>query len=388
MSPSEPAWVLTANWNDGQKTNTELRKLTQDARDRYDAERTRDLEMKAKVELEQASDVISRIPNIVKDSASKGFDNALIMKVSSALSEKGLAPNLDVAQQKVFDALNARGLNPSLQRELYSSDSRSVSDYAWLLKANWKDGQSADPELLKLTHEARIRKTAEDEQKRQDSLQRANAQADVLLEKVSDTVNSAASSGRDSVGIMEIGFASPNDSSPPKLDQAQQKVFDALKVKGLNPTIEQGSIFHPHSLSESAWMITANWKDSQSADPKLKDLTHQAKDRLRAEAERAEQDAARHKMEVANNIISGVPKLLEDARKNGRDKAMVMKLKYASSPDPTSEPPALDVAQQKVFDALKAQGLNPSIEVGLYSDHPYSTANYEWVIKANLKPCD
>ena len=141
----------------------------------------------------------------------------------------------------------------------------SPPETAWVIKANWKDGQSPDPNLHALTEKQHDDAKVIEDQRRQTELKEEQAKAADAIQHIPDTVRHAAASGRDSAPIMFVshGYYGDIDRPAPKLDEAQQRVFDALKSKGLNPSVElrdDYSADKDRKREESAWVITANWK--------------------------------------------------------------------------------------------------------------------------------
>ena len=98
-------------------------------------------------------------------------------------------------------------------------------------------------ELHKLTQANREVQKEQQEAARQQNEKRELAEADSLIQRIPGFVQNAARAGQDNATIMRIAGASASyetefPPAPPKLDAAQQKVFDDLKSKGLNPTVE------------------------------------------------------------------------------------------------------------------------------------------------------
>ncbi len=163
------------------------------------------------------------------------------MRVASAdhYDRQNKPPTLSPEQQKVFDALKAQGLNPSLDAEYYHQGRHDPSEYAWVMRANWKDGEKPNPELQILAHQGQADRRAAEDQRRVDGLRSELAGADLAIKNIPDIVRQEATAGNDSAPIMSIASANSldRDPKPPELDAAQQKVFDALKAQGLNPTL-------------------------------------------------------------------------------------------------------------------------------------------------------
>ncbi len=129
------------------------------------------------------------------------------------------------------------------------------------MRANWKDGENPDPALQTLTHQGKARIEADEAQRHLESLRRAMADADSAIQNIPATVSKARASGSDDAQILRVGSSSrwERDPQPPKLDAAQQKVFDALKAKGLNPSVNRELVYESHEPSNYAWVIRANW---------------------------------------------------------------------------------------------------------------------------------
>ena len=104
-----------------------------------------------------------------------------------------------------------------------------------------------------LTREARQKKEIE-------RLKKENWEAARAIQNIEKTTTKAAKEGKTSVEVLRVGNSifEVDEEKPPKLSKAEQKVFDHLKKKGLDPKIEL--IEDPELDFESYWAITANWK--------------------------------------------------------------------------------------------------------------------------------
>jgi hypothetical protein len=92
------------------------------------------------LEMTKADSIIRDISGTVRPAASKGDDGAQIMPVCCAGFD-GKPPELNAPQQKVFDALKAHGLDPSISNEQYQDMPLGPMEWTWVIKANWKDEQ-------------------------------------------------------------------------------------------------------------------------------------------------------------------------------------------------------------------------------------------------------
>ena len=96
--------------------------------------------------------------------------------------------------------------------------------------------------LKQLTTDAKKRRADEDSKRHEEILQAELKDADRVIAKIPDSVKSAANAGRDSAQILRLSSADmyySRNEKQPALDAAQQKVFDALKEQGLDPSIKR-----------------------------------------------------------------------------------------------------------------------------------------------------
>lgn len=116
--------------------NTELQVTTQCAQQEQRV-------TKEKADAAALQALIKSIPTLAMDAARQGQGSADIMKVSTV----GLgvwrneAPTLTAEQQRVFDAVKAAGLQPTLEMH-YPHDRPSAAvpgrESAWVIKAHWQ----------------------------------------------------------------------------------------------------------------------------------------------------------------------------------------------------------------------------------------------------------
>lgn len=230
----------------------------------------------------------------------------------------------------------------------------------------------------------------------------AMQKADKLINKIPEITRSAASDGSEKAQIMEVSGASNyRNEGPPQLDQAQQKVFDALKQAGLNPSVEKEYYHDPDEWYQTptylkehehdnnspdrayeSWVINANWKDGQNPNAELQALAHDGQKRQHDQELYQVKALEQYDLRKANEAIAKIPELNKRAIASGAKSAQIMEISSAYG----ETPPKLSVGQQKVFDTLQALGLKPSIQKEFYdSDWRDLDRNYEsWVIKSNL----
>ena len=89
-------------------------------------------------EMKAADELIKQVPNLVAEASENGASSTTIMGVAFLNRQNpNETPRLTLPQQKVFDALQERRLNPTIEKGLFKTSPDAHFEYGWTIRANW-----------------------------------------------------------------------------------------------------------------------------------------------------------------------------------------------------------------------------------------------------------
>jgi hypothetical protein len=261
-------WAIKANWKPEQKADPDLQLRTAAALKRQSADDAAAKVKSFEAGMRAADATVLQAPGLAREAADAGADSLAIAKVESIYSRDGHGkqPELDAAQQKIFDGLKAKGLNPSVEPGDWKSSSYGSSERAWVIKANWKDGQNPDNDLNRAMHSAQDRKAAAAQAEAAKNVIQRQEQVAETIAMIPSLFKQAEIDNKDAFGVLKLGSYHHSHGSgfdkPPKLDEYQQRVFDELARLSLSPSIEKShDVAPPESSSHSSgpsWVLAAH----------------------------------------------------------------------------------------------------------------------------------